>query len=248
MKNNTKFRLALFIGQIVFFMLTFQSIIDFKGPILLYTLLTFIMVTLTILSLQGKIDISDESKKQKEIRLKEYNIEQRKRLSGIRRNKNKFIDKYGKLSNQFYLRKYSDSILNNTIKIFEEKSVIIIQGKVFNFNDIISFKLTDDKNIIYQDSVSTSKTSTSSGSMIGRAAVGGVLLGGVGAILGGATAKKNTTTITTPYNSITYHNYKVHIIVNSISDPQIILEFDDNEEILNEFISVLSVIIKRNIC
>ena len=162
-----------------------------------------------------------------------------------------YVDLYGsitkeiKLVNDMYPQYKSESN-DNKVFIFESSFKIIIQKKVLCFADIIAFELKDDEQIIYKSSISTSKSSALTGSMIGRAVVGGVLLGGVGAVVGGATANKNTTTINTPQQASVTHKYKVHIIVNSISERQIVLNLGKNEEAANEIVAVLSVILKRN--
>ena len=61
--------------------------------------------------------------------------------------------------------------------------------------------------------------------MLGRAALGGLLFGGVGAIVGGATAEKETT-YTIKDNPI-FHNYTVCINVNDLSSPEIIIKTED---------------------
>lgn len=60
---------------------------------------------------------------------------------------------------------------------------IVINECVHAFSDIIDFSVNEKKSY---------KSSTSTGSIIGRGIVGGVLLGGVGALAGATTAKKNT--------------------------------------------------------
>ncbi len=195
-----------------------------------------------------------ESKKEKEAReamLDDWKQEHERKKIIYNKQLEKYVNSFGKVSKEifFYDSERIDIIdpeITDRVFIFEDKSIIILNGKPINFKDIIAFKLTDDEHIIYQNSETTFKTSTSTGSIIGRAIIGGVLLGGVGAIIGGATAKKNTTTISTPQNSIVYHDYKIYITINSLTDPQIVLELDYHENAINEIVSVLSIILDRN--
>ena len=80
--------------------------------------------------------------------------------------------------------------------------------------------------------------------MIGRAAVGGVLFGGAGAVIGGATAKRDI------YNSCSSssvnHDYSVIITVNNITHPNETVKLGDDEETLNKITSTLTVILHNN--
>ena len=80
--------------------------------------------------------------------------------------------------------------------------------------------------------------------MIGRAIVGGVLTGGVGAIIGGATASKTTTT--SGGISRTTHSYKLIITINSLSHPTERIYLGENSTYANEICSILSIILNRN--
>lgn len=131
---------------------------------------------------------------------------------------------------------------NNYIFVNESKQKIMLCEKVYNFNEIISFNVTDNSKVIY--SPTTSSTSTNTGSVIGRAVVGGLLTGGVGAIIGGATAKKTTTT--SGGESHTEHKFFINVTVDSISDPIIRLYIGNSAYTANEICSLLSVIINRN--
>lgn len=75
-----------------------------------------------------------------------------------------------------------------------------INPKVFSYDDIIDYELLEDGESV-----------TKGG--LGRAVVGGVLLGGVGAVVGGVTGKKKTKTL---INSL-----KIKITVNNISIPSV---------------------------
>lgn len=52
-----------------------------------------------------------------------------------------------------------------------------------------------------------SKTKTKTGSLVGRSVVGGALLGPAGAIIGGATAKKKTTSTTQATDEVSFLVY-----------------------------------------
>lgn len=76
--------------------------------------------------------------------------------------------------------------------------------RIFNYSDIIDFELLDDGESI-----------TKGG--IGRAVAGGMLFGGVGAIVGGATGKKK--------NKAICKSLRIKITINDIKNPSVFLDF-----------------------
>ena len=131
---------------------------------------------------------------------------------------------------------------NRPFLVFEDASVLVIDDKVYPFTDILSFTLTDNEKTIVSESKSETKTDT--GNMIGRAVIGGIALGGVGAIIGGTTAKSRT--ITSEYETSKSHDYVVSVIVNSLSKPVIQMKLYSDTKKVQIITSILSVIIHRN--
>lgn len=82
------------------------------------------------------------------------------------------------------------------------------KAKVYDYSDIVDFELLEDGESI-----------TKGG--LGRAAVGGVLFGGVGAIVGGATGKKKSKPVCT--------NLKIKITLNDMKNPVVYLNFISSE-------------------
>jgi len=119
---------------------------------------------------------------------------------------------------------------------------VIIGERIFNLSDIISFSISDNSQQIFTPS--TSRTKTNTGSVIGRAVVGGVLTGGVGAIIGGATAKKET--VTEGGTTFTTHDYSVHLSMDNISEPLLTIHIGSNSVEMEQAKALFNVIIKRN--
>ncbi len=113
---------------------------------------------------------------------------------------------------------YSENGIHNYICIFENCNKILIKKKLYNFSDFISYNLSDNDNIISSYSI---KTSTSSA--LGRGIIGGVLAGGVGAIIGASSAEKQVVKKTGV--DITY---KLDITLDNLSEPNITLKFPKN--------------------
>ena len=96
----------------------------------------------------------------------------------------------------------------NYILVFEPLEKIAIKGKIYDFSQLTGYSISVNP-------VGSSTTKTSLGSALGRAAIGGALLGGVGALIGASTAKKET-----EYQSKTI----ITLFTNSLSEPSVILD------------------------
>ncbi len=151
-----------------------------------------------------------------------------------------YISKYGPLDKTIqykYLSKY-------VIYVFESSSIIIIDDKPVKFENIVSYEVNDNTKIL-RSSQDLAYTETNTGSLIGRTIVGGLIGGGVGAIIGGVTASKKTTVYHSP--EIIDHNYSIKIKLNEISNPIITIDLgSDPKNVLEEIVDILSIIIKRN--
>ena len=81
--------------------------------------------------------------------------------------------------------------------------------------------------------------------MAGRALVGGVLLGGAGAMVGAVTANKDTK-INTTTSQTTTHDYIIYLSIDDMINPQRILKFGTDAESANKAAGVFNIIINRN--
>ena len=126
-------------------------------------------------------------------------------------------------------------IINDTTK------KIYYNYKEYSFDDILDFSVQDNSVTENYGSVLTSSTDTKS--MLGRAAIGGVLAGGAGAVVGGATAKR--TTISSGSQSKIIHDFSVIITVNNIKSPNITIHIGNDEVVLNKIVSTLTVILHQ---
>lgn len=135
---------------------------------------------------------------------------------------------------------------DNWILINKHAKKITINHHLYNFEDILGYKVTDDAQSIqyFSGTSSTAETHTDTGSMLGRAAIGGIIGGTTGAIIGGTTAKKNTT-IVTPRTSVTSeikHNYRIDVTIDNLSHPLETILVGNNSEIANQIASILEII------
>lgn len=136
--------------------------------------------------------------------------------------------------------------LDKFVLLKEESSQILLNEHLYTFKDILDFTVSDNQTVIHRGGDSTATTTTSTGSMLGRAVVGGVLTGGIGALVGAATARKETEIHQNDTYSSTKHNYTINVTINSLSLPVETLALFSNEEATNKVISILTIILHRN--
>lgn len=130
---------------------------------------------------------------------------------------------------------------NRPLLVFEESSVLVVDDKVYPFNDIIGYSVLDNGKTIMSDNRTVTKTNT--GNMLGRAIVGGLVGGGVGAAVGAITANKESTT--SQYETTKQHDYVIYIIVNDLSNPNIEIKLYTDTNKCKKIEAILSVILKR---
>lgn len=150
-------------------------------------------------------------------------------------------------------KEYAENFLGNWrdlydfskhIFIFEKSQVVIIKSKEYKFPDILSCSLVDD---VTNETITTTtgKSKTATGSMLGRAVVGGVLTGGLGAVAGAATAKRNITEDASS-KTTTVHDYFIYINTNNFQEPVISLHIGNDSGRAQRIIGVMNVIMAKN--
>lgn len=134
--------------------------------------------------------------------------------------------------------------IDKAVLVFETHGIIVIKAKEYAFSDILGYSLEDN---VTNETVAFSegKAKTSTGSMLGRAAVGGLLTGGLGAVAGAATTKKNISTDSVSTTKTT-HNYVMYININNLQDPVITLRIGNMSGKAQKLASILNIIIERN--
>lgn len=200
-----------------------------------------VLLIIIFLVIAKKAEKKDAIEKEEAIRR-----EQQEREDKWSSKVNDLEEKYGKATLRIYLpngEKQYDNLLLQLV-FFEESSIALVQGEPIPFKNILTYSLTDNQEVITTTS-GTAETSTSTGSMVGRALVGGILLGGVGALAGATTANKNTG-IDTETSQTTIHDYTIYLNIDSIANPQRIINFGEDGESANKATSVFNIIVNRN--
>lgn len=159
-------------------------------------------------------------------------------------------EKYGKVSTTFYFSKSNHNSKECEAQVFEETKTIVVFKPVsldvvdvIPFSSILDFSVDEDIKITGGNTATTT-TKTSTGSMVKRGLVGGVLLGGVGALAGAATAKQSSQTIFDEKKE--ERRYSIPINIDSISSPIYTMYFGLDSSSCKRVAGMLTAIIRRN--
>lgn len=223
---------------------------------MLTALIVIVSIALAGFIIYDLVENANEKKAvQKEERLRSAQQRQREEEEKKRQEEAAFTAKmdslvasYGQCTSDIYLWGKNTN-LENHILIFEEGSMLVVKGEEIPFSKVLGFALNDDTETIVQNTTQyTSTTKTSTGSMLGRAVVGGVLLGGVGALAGVSTAKKETTTVPTigSSTSTTKHHYVLYLQLDDLSNPTLEIKLGSDTKKAQSVASIFNIIIQRN--
>ena len=137
-----------------------------------------------------------------------------------------------------------------------KRFIIVTDNKLYviPFGKIIGYELNNlNQKGTPLHSATTTTIKTDTGDMIKRAVIGGIVAGGVGAIIGGTTAKKYQEQSEAQKLSdmmgryiASIPNYELTIQVDDIYSPTIKIPFESDKRNAEEFSAILNVIIKRN--
>lgn len=150
--------------------------------------------------------------------------------------------KYGKHTTIINYGNWCD--IKDQIIVFEDKEIVIIKSREYHFSDILGCKL--DRSTTRETITSyAGASSTSTPNMLGRAVVGGVLTGGLGAAAGAVTAKRKIS-IESESITKTKHAYAIYISINSVSNPLVTLRIGDYASCAHKIEYVLNAIANKN--
>ena len=149
-------------------------------------------------------------------------------------------DKYGSITRTIPFERYDDDFVKHydDILVFEQAKKIIFGMTEYGFDDILSCSMYDENQ---KDAPIAQVTRTKTGSMLGRAAIGGLTLGVAGAVVGAITATKETQS--SAANADYVPSYVVKIGVKSIENPIITLHLYRDKELAETLYAVMQTII-----
>lgn len=208
--------------------------------------IVLILVVFAVIFLVRRHGKKKEQEDEERDRIRWRNREQwrEKQEAEYNTQRTKLIGRLGECVLDIDLGDYEEYDVNTHVMLFESSQIIRIKAQEYKFSDILGYSLVDDATSeTITTSTGTAKTST--GSMLGRAVVGGVLTGGLGVVAGAATAKKNISDNATSQTTTT-HKYTLYINVNSLQEPTIALKIGYNVSKAQKLAGAINVIIERN--
>lgn len=122
-----------------------------------------------------------------------------------------------------------------------DKKTIDINGTCYKCSDLFDFETRNQQSQTIKGGEYVTKTNT--GNMLGRAIVGGVLTGGVGAVIGAATASKDTVKVADS-KIVNIDNFSV--VLYFVNKEPIILSFGTNTYKFNSLVTILKHIVLNN--
>ena len=128
--------------------------------------------------------------------------------------------------------------MNNELIVFDKAKILWLCGHEISIDDIISFVI-DDESVIQKGQI-TAVTSTNTGSMAGRSITGALLGGEAGAIIGGATAKKET--VFKQENDKIIHDFALIMNIRNINNPMLLIKIGRDKNKAMEINALMQVI------
>lgn len=136
------------------------------------------------------------------------------------------------------------------IRAYSVSRAVFILGRRYAFGDILGCSVTDDYSVRKGAAAIelSGETDAKTGSVVGRAIVGGALAGDGGALLGGATASTKTSLSGTASfgDDTIIHDYTVRVTVRDISRPTVGIHVGPDAAKASEIASLFEVIVDGN--
>ena len=203
-----------------------------------------IAIALYLLYRVIKFMIQKDKEEQEKIRIQEKKIDAKQKETDKKYNAfiNDIKAKHGEPVRIIPIEFYDDDFIlqHNDILVFPKTKTIIIGQNEYSYSDILGCALIDNNpQTLTSGQVTTTKVNT--GSMVGRAVVGGLTLGVAGAVVGALTASKETSSETIVPNHVGMYDIKIN--VKSITNPTIVLNLYNRKDLAEEIYNLLQAII-----
>lgn len=185
-----------------------------------------------------------KSKKQKEAE-EQYARQAVETRRQIEERRKKYVEKIQSVGNPskvvYACHGYVTSQAPFAVAVYPDVKKILIGENVYGLSDILSFAMDNNQKVL--NGTATTETKSSTAGTIARGVVGGLVAGPAGAIIGGTTAgKKSTTTIR---NGARIDRYTIHVSINSFETPSIDIKCGGDSEKAYQIIGILNVIMQN---
>lgn len=190
---------------------------------------------------------NEKQKEKREERAAAHKLQVQKQQEEFKQQIDELKHQYGNCTLDVYIDYFQEYVLANHVFIFEESKILYVANEPIPFEKILCFELKDNQSTITKTTSPKYKTSTNTGSMLGRAIVGGVLTGGVGAVVGAATAKKTTKVVEEGKTTTTVkHNYRITLTIDDMANPVRVIDCKYHQDKAEQIANVLNIIMHRN--
>ena len=214
---------------------------EITGNIIKAFIVFFVLATIFyIFYIKIKEAIKEKKEKEEKLNIRRREQENRQKKEDYQYEcfLKEITNKYGEITRTIsYSTKKDDIEYIQDIIAFEQPKKLFFGKDEYNFSDILSCTLYEENKQVPVSHI----TRTSTGSMLGRAVIGGLTLGVAGAVVGAMTAKKETTS--SQIEEVKNGNYIVKIGLRSIENPTKSLFFYNNKEKAEEVYSLIQAII-----
>ena len=128
--------------------------------------------------------------------------------------------------------------MDNELIVFDKVKKLWLCGHEIAIGDINSFMVDDESTILKGDIKAV--TSSNTGSLAGRSIAGALIGGEAGAIIGGATAKKET--IFRQDNDKVIHDYALVVNVCDLNNPMLLIKIGRDKKKAMEINALMQVV------
>lgn len=176
---------------------------------------------------------AEEERKREEKRL--ARIEKENKYNSIR---NELISRNGEPGRTILINTLYEFNIENELIVFDKTKKLWLCGEEIAIENINSF-VVDDESTIQKGQIKA-VTSTDTGSLAGRSIAGALLGGEAGAIIGGATAKKET--IFSQEDDKVIHNYALIVNIRDLNKPMITIKIGKDKNKALEINALMEVV------
>lgn len=195
-------------------------------------------------SINSYLDASEKRREEKLAEKERYQEQKRQKLKEKE-------DKYNAFRNELIARngepgrvvlihesRFDQFNMDNELIVFDKVKKLWLCGHEIAIGDINSFMVDDESTILKGDIKAV--TSTNTGSLAGRSIAGALIGGEAGAIIGGATAKKET--IFRQENDKVIHDYALVVNVCDLNNPMLLIKIGRDKKKAMEINALMQVV------